>query len=140
MPARLALAACLLLGLSGCVHVHHPSHQAAKTPSVRPGPPPHAPAHGYRHKHDTPHGSVELRFDGELGVYVVLGRADHWFHAGRYFRRHRGDWMVSARLDGGWVAIGRHDVPSGLAEHFVRAGGHPKHRHQKHRGAAKHGY
>ena len=47
------------------------------------GPPPHAPAHGYRHKHQ--HG-VELVYSSELGVYVVVGFPNHYFSEGHYFR------------------------------------------------------
>ena len=40
------------------------------------GPPPHAPAYGYRHHHQ----GARLAFDSKLGVYVVLSQnEDDWF-------------------------------------------------------------
>ena len=75
----------LVTFVAGCVHHHHHSGKGASGPVVlkKAGPPPHAPAHGYRHKHE--HG-VELVFDSQLGVYVVVGWKDHFFSAGRYYR------------------------------------------------------
>lgn len=75
------------------------------------GPPPHAPAHGYRHKHQ--HG-VELVYNAELGVYVVIGFPNHYFYEGHYFRRDGEAWEISMHIKGPWI-IAAHDVlPSGL--------------------------
>lgn len=50
------------------------------------GPPPWAPAHGYRAKH-------QYRYYPESRVYYDTGR-------GVYFYYHNGDWQVSASLPG----------------------------------------
>ena len=34
----------------------------------KPGPPPHASAHGYRHKH---HDGRELEYDSKIEAYIV---------------------------------------------------------------------
>lgn len=72
------------------------------------GPPPHAPAHGYRHKHK--HG-VELVFDGDLGVYIAVGFSDIFFHNDLYIRMHDGRWEVSALLKGPWRKAKTREVP-----------------------------
>ncbi len=120
----------LLLGLSGCVPHHH--HGRPGPPAVRhPGPPPHAPAHGYRHKHH--HHGVELVFDTHLGAYVVVGLEDHFFHRDHFYRLAHGFWYRSARLDGHWARV-THSLPPGLAKkrhsHRHKKGkGHPAKRH-----------
>lgn len=135
--AHVAGLAMLATAAAGCAYVHDYHHHDGKAPPAhaqvyQPGPPPHAPAHGYRHKH---HGGVELVFDAGLGVYVVVGHAGHYHDGDRYYRWKDGGWSVSVRLDGGWSRVAAHDVPPGLrAKH---AKGKPKPR----RGPpAKHGY
>jgi hypothetical protein len=129
---RTALLSLLLaaLGPSACIHGSHPhtrpspGHDARE---ARRGPPPHAPAHGYRHKHDVAHGGVDLIFDSGLGVYVVVGWPDHYWHLDRYYRFANGLWMVSARIDGGWADCEPGRIPDGLREKHARAKGHWKH-------------
>lgn len=124
---RLAGLACGLLALAlflpACVHHHHHHRSApAKVTRVnRGGPPPWAPAHGYRHKH---HDGVELVFDAKLGVYVVLGHDHYFFHGDRFYRDHDGRWLVSAQFHGPWVSVAVTDLPSGL-----RVTKHKKHKH-----------
>jgi hypothetical protein len=103
------LAIFLSLSLSACVtHV-----VPAKGPRIHRGhgPPPHAPAHGYRHKHP---GGVELWFDGAIGVYVVVGAADHYFHDGRFYRWSDVVWLVSTHPRGPWGRTADASVPRGL--------------------------
>jgi len=106
------VAACLLTLLgTGCVHHHHP-HGGPVIVHKAPGrghPPAHAPAHGHRRKHA--HDSVELVFDGDLGVYVVVGHPGLYWHGDRYFVWRDGGWRVSARIDGVWVGVASQDVP-----------------------------
>jgi hypothetical protein len=104
------LVAGLLTG-TGCVHVHETK--------ARGGPPPHAPAHGYRHHH----GPVDLRWDAHLGVYVVIGHPHHFFHDGRYYRRNAEQWERCAKWDGKWKRVARADVPGALAAHYRGKGG-----------------
>lgn len=112
--APLALAASLPLG--AC---HHHRGGAISGPEVvvapeRGGPPPHAPAHGYRRKHQHAHQDVELVFDSGLGVYVVVGFPGVYFHADYYFRYVDASWQISLRPDSGWAVASQDRVPPGL--------------------------
>jgi len=80
----------------------------------RPGPPPHAPAHGYRHKQEYAGGEVELEFDSGLGVYVVVGVPDRYYWDGYYLRIDGDQWYASVDLDGGWEPRSEVAVPTGL--------------------------
>ncbi len=90
--------------------------------AVRPsGPPSHAPAHGYRHKHRS---GAEFRFDSHLGVYIVEGQTEIYFHDGWFVRIRSGIWQVSATLDGQWKARSAEWVPSGLrSKHHAKKRG-----------------
>jgi hypothetical protein len=114
---RIALASFVagLLALTGCVHVHeHDHHHKSKG-----GPPPWAPAHGYRHKHHGP----DLVFDSHIGVYVVVGHPHVYFHDGHYFRyvsshwERCGDWKK-----GNWKAVEVGRVPGPLVKHYAAKG------------------
>lgn len=125
--ARIGLLAACVVGLlgTGCFHHHHhrgDGRVVVKERGHGHGPPPHAPAHGHRRKHS--HDPVELVFDSELGVYIVVGRSGVYWHGDRYFVRRDGGWRASARIDGVWVSIGNDDVPVRLV---ARYGGHGKH-------------
>jgi hypothetical protein len=99
--------------ISGCVHHHY--HDPGYS---RGGPPPHAPAHGYRHKQS----NHDLVFDSGLGVYVVLGRPDYYFWDNRYYRYHDGHWQFSADVDGRWYRDDGY-VPRKLYHSKQRANG-----------------
>ncbi len=106
----------------GCLpHYHH----RAPTPSAKKaGPPPHAPAHGYRHKHHHD-PNVVLIFDAGLGVYRVSGRKGHYFHDGHYYRFMEDVWYRSARIHNGWKVVGMHHLPAALV------GNHKTYQHRK---------
>ena len=98
------LAQCLslfvaIVTLGGCqvVLAPQPNHSVVVH---KAGPPAHAPAHGYRHKH---HSGPELRFDSGLGVYIVVGHPGIYFYDGRFLRIHDRVWKVSATLDGAYL-------------------------------------
>lgn len=96
---------------SGCtqVIVQEPAPQKV---SRGHGPPPHAPAHGYRAK--TRQG-VELVFDSGLGVYVVVDLPGAYFWGDFYYRQESGRrWERCDRLDGAWVGIVETSLPPGL--------------------------
>lgn len=77
------------------------------------GPPPHAPAHGYRAKHQG--DDVVLVYDRHLAVYVVSGQRDCYYSAGQYFRFVDGSWEWSVSVSTGWAVVASyHDVPSSL--------------------------
>jgi hypothetical protein len=120
LASGLALFAAAALG---CVTHHH--HRPAPvtvvhepTPRkvvVHKGPPPHAPAHGYRHKH----GGADLVFDKELGVYIVLGHKETYCDGHRFYRRRGKVWQVTATLGRGvWVSVSSADVPHRLRLHY----------------------
>ena len=108
-----AFMAALSLATLGCAQVYPVSHpKQARHHAHGQGPPPHAPAHGYRHKHQA-HGA-DLVFDSGLGVYVVVGRVGVYFDRERYYRRGDRGWEVSLSLSSGWTAFSSHELPPGL--------------------------
>ena len=115
---RIALAtlAAGLLALTGCVHVHeHDHHHKSKG-----GPPPWAPAHGYRHKQR--HGP-DLVFDHHVGVYVVVGHPHVYFHDGHYFRRVSRHWeRCKDWKKGKWKSVEVAMVPEPLVKHYAKGG------------------
>jgi hypothetical protein len=93
------------------------------------GPPPHAPAHGYRAKHRH-HNMV---YDSRLGAYVVIGYSDHYFHNDWYFRYRDGFWQINANLsDRDWRDVDFYRVPEGL-----RNSKRGKHSYKEHPGKGK---
>jgi hypothetical protein len=111
---RIAIGiAALALGCAGAsctqVIVEEP---APRQVSRGDGPPPHAPAHGYRAK--TRQG-VEVVFDKGLGVFVVVGLSRTYFWGDLYYRQGSGErWERCDRLDGAWVGIVETSLPPGL--------------------------
>ena len=85
--------------------------------SKKPGPPAHAPAHGYRHKH--PEDGVELVYDSKLAVYIVSGYKHTYFTNGVYFRYMDDTWKLSKRVAGPWKIVIERDVPSTLHERYA---------------------
>jgi hypothetical protein len=109
----IATLAASLLALVGCVHVEDHDH------GKRGGPPPHAPAHGYRHHHE----GAQLRYDAHLGVYVVIGHPDHFFHDGHYYRRLASRWDRCGNWKkGNWKPIELARVPAPLVKHYQAKG------------------
>ena len=121
-----SVAIVMLSGCHGVVLAPHPPKPAVVH---KAGPPAHAPAHGYRRNHQS--GS-EMLFDSKLGVYVVVGHTDIYFHDGWFLRVHNGSWLVSATLDGSWEARSSAWVPPGL-----RSKHHEKKQKGRGRGVAK---
>jgi hypothetical protein len=118
---RIAIAtfAAGLLALTGCVHVHEQDHHHK---AKKGGPPPWAPAHGYRHKHSGP----DLTWDAHIGVYVVVGHPHVYFHDGHYFRRVRSHWeRCGDWKKGKWKAVEVGKVPGPLVEHYAAKGPKP---------------
>lgn len=102
LSLALALASLVGVPLAGCVVVGAPAGRHYDS-----GPPPHAPAHGYRMKH---HGHEHV-YDSELGVYVVLGLSNVWFLDGSYFRIAGDRWEVSVGAPGPWRVAAVSAVP-----------------------------
>ena len=114
------LAGCNSLG----VGIQGPGPPPPETKYYKEGPPPHAPAHGYRHKH---HRGHELVYDSEINAYIVLNVPETYFGNNFYIRLSTdGRWIVSTALEGGWrVAVGN-EVPYKLMEYKEREKKKPK--------------
>ena len=108
---KISLGAMFLasaLAMSGCVvypaHPHDPGY----------GPPPHAPAHGYRYKyHDH-----DLIYDAGLGVYVVIGVTDYFFLDNYYYHHRHDGWYYSRDFDRDWRQYKDNRLPPGLAKKY----------------------
>jgi hypothetical protein len=94
------------------------SERAALFALARPdAPPPRAPYHGHRHRHRS---GVELRFDAELGAYVVPDAHALYYFAGAFARIHEGVWQASDSLDGPWRPLRAEWIPYPLrAMHYA---------------------
>lgn len=97
--ATLILASCASLTIGGRSRSKHGY-----------GPPPHAPAHGYRCKHN----GVELIYDSGRGVYIVVGLADHYYYKGHYYRFSSDQWQVGVHIEGQWEPVSEESLPPGL--------------------------
>jgi hypothetical protein len=106
------LLAAGLLVMAGCVHSHHHHHQPRYS---KAGPPPWAPAHGYRHKHQ----GMDLIFDARLGVYAVTGHPHIYFHDGHYFRPASSHWeRCNDWKKRRWKTVDVTLVPVALVRHY----------------------
>ncbi len=76
------------------------------------GPPPHAPAHGHRQKHQV--NGVELIYDSGRGVYVVVGMPGHYYCDGHFFRLRGSQWEMSLQTSHGWRPVYEDSIPHGL--------------------------
>lgn len=110
ISGALALASC------GTTTVRY-GGGSAQPAMKKQGPPPHAPAHGYRHKH----GDVNLVFKSDLGVYLVDGHSGHYFSEGSYYRSHKGSWQISAHFEGPWSSVSKSKLPKGLQKQHGKA-------------------
>lgn len=101
------ISAVILLMTASCSR-----HSVYQGPVItKSGPPAHAPAHGYRRKHVD---GMELVFDSSLGVYVVVGLSDHYYHDGYFFRLRGGIWEMSSKANGHWKVASNNSLPIGL--------------------------
>lgn len=80
-------------------------------PGAYADPPPHAPAHGYRYKHDQ---GVELVFDTGLGVYIGVDLPDIFFSSPYFYKKDKNGWKSSKTYSGSWISIGEDSLPPGL--------------------------
>ena len=104
-------SAIILLMATSCSRYR--THHEPIIITNKSGPPAHAPAHGYRRKHMQMHG-VELEFDSGLGLYVVIGHTDHYYHDGYFFRFRGGIWERCPKPDGHWKVVSDKSLPIGL--------------------------
>ncbi len=129
MRAFLLLATALMaLAVTGCVKQAGVSY-GDDTGHYHKGPPPHAPAHGYRAKHQ----HHDMRYDSKLGAYVVLGYDDHFYADNLFFRYRDSGWQFSLDLDGhDWHRARDKQVP-----YKLRKSKTGKTKHKEHRGKGK---
>ena len=124
----LVVASTTLILLLGCGPLSSVTIGKSERHSVRAekshggGPPPHAPAHGYRHKRQHQGRDLELVFDSDLGVYVVVGVPNHFYWKGYYLRIDGDQWYASVNLDSGWEPRSEPSLPPGMRNHKK----HPK--------------
>jgi hypothetical protein len=104
---RFVLGLPLMLALGACVYA--PPYAAP--PGY--GPPPHAPAHGYRHQFRP---DLMLVFDAGRGLYLVDGWPGHYYHGDRFYRARVDGWHWSPHLRGPWSPVTRKRLPPGLAK------------------------
>jgi hypothetical protein len=98
--------------------------------ALRSSPPPHAPAHGYRHKHHQSDGQqVELVFDSGLDVYVVIGIPGLYYSNGSYLRLDGDRWYASTHFDSDWERRDESKLPPGLQKKQKKA--KKGHKHKK---------
>lgn len=116
MKVRLLLVipvALLFLLPTGCGSSAHSREGAvvvmSDSPS-RPGPPPHAPAHGYRCKY----AGRDLVYDSRLHLYVVVGASDTYYWKGQYYRPQGTTWMAAVDMNGKWAPVSQGKLPPGL--------------------------
>ncbi len=126
----LALILCLSVFV-GCrtldevgVRIKFPSTGTQQGRHKGKGPPPHAPAHGFRHKHQD---GIELEYDSGLGVYFSVKMPSVYFYNGFYIRLSDGYWEVAASFNGPWRPEVEGQVPYKLK----------KTKGEKHRGKIK---
>lgn len=80
------------------------------------GPPPHAPAYGYRYHH--PNDRVLLIYDPALAIYRVSGHPSYYFRNGTYYRLRSGSWYTAPHFRGHWTAVNYPSIPSGLQRKY----------------------
>lgn len=108
----IVLLALICITVSACgSKVHYTRTINPKVTAKRAGPPPHAPAHGYRHKH---RDGAELVYKSGIGVYVVVGHSEHYYYRDKYYRLENGSWEASLHIDGKWAPVPYKKLPPGL--------------------------
>ncbi len=108
----LALPIALLMGCVGSTAVRYDSHPHYEHSDVyyRSGPPPYAPAHGYRHHYH----NHDMIYDSGIRAYIIVGMPDYYYDNGFYFRYSNIGWQFSGSLDDGWKATDERRVPKTL--------------------------
>ena len=123
--AGLVALVAICCTLSACGTVRYRNNHSVKH-AKKHGPPPHAPAHGYHHKH----GNVALEFDSALEVYLVSGHSNYYFHDKYYYWATRCGGQITANCGGPWKAVSSKKLPKGL-RNSAHAKKHKKHKNKK---------
>lgn len=112
-----ALLASTVIAISACTAII--SHHRTARPVAgerHSGPPPNAPAHGYRHQQSD---GIQLVFESSIGVYIVSGYTEHYYYHGRYYRWNNDSWQVSSKVSRGWARASEKTIPPGLRKTHV---------------------
>lgn len=75
------------------------------------GPPPHAPAHGYRRKNQD---GFAIQFDPHIGVYILLNYPMHYYWNGIYYRKNKNRWESTKDINKKWKRVEKQKMPKGL--------------------------
>lgn len=105
------------LVLSSCTRTVYVIPKANPQVTENTGPPPHAPANGYRYHY----GKHYLIYDAHLRVYRVENLDGYYWYDGRYYRRTMRGWGTYAE-PGPWRTITVDELPGGLRPHPDHAG------------------
>ncbi len=108
-PLLVALVGLLGLTAPACT-IPLPLEAKPKVHAKKGGPPPWAPAHGYRKKHHR----HDLVFDAKIGVYVVVDLPGYYFYRDRFYKSVDGKWWTAAKITSGWTVVGAGGIPPGL--------------------------
>ena len=108
----LLLPLALLMGCVGSTAVRYDSHPHYEYSDVyyRTGPPPYAPAHGYRHHYH----NHDMIYDSGIRAYIIVGMPDYYYDNGFYFRYSDYGWQISGSLSDGWKVTDERRVPKKL--------------------------
>lgn len=108
----LVILAGSALTLSGCAV--YPAHSGYVYEQYSNGPPPYAPAHGYRSTYNA-HNMV---YDSHLGVYVLLGLPDQYYYDNVYYRYNSKNWYYRHNDKDKWRKYDKRKLPPGLARKY----------------------
>jgi hypothetical protein len=148
----LLVAAAGCGGLLACGPVHSVTVGRGERPHSSPsvvredeghGPPPWAPAHGYRRKYEHAYqhrdSTVDLVFDSGLGVYIVVGIPNYYYWNGTYVRLNGTSWSRAPYLDARWTPCSEDELPGNLRSKTVKGKKGKSHGHGHGRGHGRDG-
>ena len=113
---------CVIFLVSGCAVYPAQYHDGGY------GPPPHAPANGYRYKYQ----GHDFVYDANLGVYLVVGYADYYFLDNYYYRYRNNGWYSSRYFDRDWKQYKKDKLPPGLVRKYRDQGRNDHNRGRDH--------
>lgn len=103
---KMTVFSCVALVLPGC------STKGVMTGQPeQKGPPPHAPAHGYRRKN---RDGLTITYDSNVGVYILLNYPMHYYWDGKYYRKNKNKWESTKDIKKKWKKIKKQKLPEGL--------------------------
>ena len=112
------IVAIMLSGISGGFAV------------VESGPPPYAPANGYRYRHPTDH--IVLVYNSGLSVYAVSGYSNCYYSGGTYYRVDGGVWYRTVSISKPtWTVVSYRAIPSGLHKKYKGSDANEKEKEHK---------